>query len=72
MLWLCTFVITHVCLPEPFFVTRLLKGGGVVVTTPPSIFAVKPPILMILALADMYASPLSIDIKKRSSPSFDV
>ena len=46
-------------LPEPFFGTRLPKGGGY----HPQIFAIKPPILMILVLEDRYESPLSIDTK---------
>ena len=47
-------------LPEPFFVTRLPKGW----LSLPWIFAVKPPILMILVLGDRYESPLYIDTKK--------
>ena len=49
-------------LPEPFFVTRLPKGGWL--PPPPKIFAMKPPILMILVLEDRYEPLPSIDTKK--------
>ena len=55
-------VIFNPRLQEPFFVTRLPKG---VVTTPTYIFAIKPPIPIILVLADRYESPLFIDTKKK-------
>ena len=70
ILWISTLVIFAIKLlliwfnprlPQPFFVTRLPKGG---LPTSPYIFAVKPPILMILILGDRYESPLSIDTKK--------
>ena len=52
------------------FVTRLPKG---VVSTPPYIFAIKPPILMILKLENRYGPFLSTDTKKTiSSPLYYV
>ena len=73
-----TFVNGDICsqlyisprLPKVFLVTRLPKW---VITTPPQIFAFKPPILMILVLEDRYWSLFSHSYQNStSSLSFDI
>ena len=67
------FFVLFVCLfsfnprlQKIYFETRLTK---VVVTISPYIFAMKPPILMILVLEERYGSPLSIETKLVPSSS---